>query len=70
MPFPALFGISVTFGLAVWGAVAWHYIWPGLRELRSPETAFSQPVACDDLISAVLALLALAPWETAPLAQM
>jgi len=24
----------------------------------------------DDLISAVLALLALAPWETAPLAQM
>jgi len=37
MPFPALFGISVTFGLAVWGAVAWLYIWPALRELPSSE---------------------------------
>jgi len=37
MPFPALFGISVAFGLAVWGAVAWHYIWPALRERRGPE---------------------------------
>ena len=37
MPFPALFGISVAFGLAVWGAVAWHYIWPALRERPSPE---------------------------------
>jgi len=37
MPFPALFGISVTFGLAVWGAVAWHYLWPALRERPSPE---------------------------------
>jgi hypothetical protein len=26
MPFLALFGISVAFGLAVWGAMAWHYI--------------------------------------------
>jgi hypothetical protein len=25
------------FGLAVWGAVAWHYIWPALRERPSPE---------------------------------
>ena len=37
MPFPALFGISVAFGLAVWGAVAWHYIWPALKERPSPE---------------------------------
>ena len=37
MPFPALFGISVAFGLAAWGAVAWHYIWPALRERPSPE---------------------------------
>ena len=37
MPFPALFGISVVFGLAVWGAVAWHYIWPALRDRPSPE---------------------------------
>jgi hypothetical protein len=26
-----------TFGLVVWGAVAWHYIWPALRERSSPE---------------------------------
>ena len=37
MPSPALFGISVAFGLAVWGAVAWHYIWPALNERPSPE---------------------------------
>ena len=37
MPYPVLFGISVAFGLAVWGAVAWHYIWPMLRERSSPE---------------------------------
>ena len=37
MPTPALFGISVAFGLAAWGAVAWHYIWPALRKHRSPE---------------------------------
>ena len=89
MPFPALFGISVTFGLAVWGAVAWLYIWPALRERPSPENlkpilllhgfrflglafvvpgvvspelpaAFAQPVAYGDLITAILALLALA----------
>ena len=34
---PALFGISVAFGLAAWGAVAWHYIWPALKERPSPE---------------------------------
>jgi len=89
MPFPALFGISVTFGLAVCGAVAWQYIWPALRERPSPENlkpilllhgfrflglafvvpgvvspelpaAFAQPAAYGDLISAILALLALA----------
>src|SRR6185437_7732795 len=36
MPFPVLFGISAAFGLAAWGAVARHYIWPMLRELPSP----------------------------------
>jgi hypothetical protein len=88
MPSPALFGISVAFGLAAWGAVAWHYIWPALRERSSPENlkpilllhgfrflglafmvpgvvspelpaVFAQPVAYGDLITAVLALLAL-----------
>src|ERR1700730_12341506 len=34
---PALFGISVAFGLAAWGAVAWHSIWPMLKERPSPE---------------------------------
>jgi len=37
MPFSALFAISVSFGLAVWGIVAWQYIWPALRERPSPE---------------------------------
>src|SRR5580700_11199889 len=37
MPSPVLFGISVAFGLAAWGAVAWHYIWSALRERSSPE---------------------------------
>src|SRR5262252_3022474 len=93
MPSPVLFGISVAFGLAAWGAVAWHYIWPALRERPSPENlkpilllhgfrflglafvvpgvvspdlpaAFAQPVAYGDLISAVLALLALATLGT------
>src|SRR5258705_9246708 len=37
MPSPVLFGISAAFGLVVWGAIAWHYIWPALRERSSPE---------------------------------
>src|SRR3984893_13026463 len=37
MPSAVLFGISVAFGLAAWGAVAWHYIWPSLREHPGPE---------------------------------
>ena len=37
MASPALFAISVTFGLVVWGAVAWHYLWPSLRDRPSPE---------------------------------
>ena len=93
MPFPLLFGISVAFGLAAWGAVAWHYIWPALRDRPSPENlkpilmlhgfrflglafvvpgvvspelpaAFAQPVAYGDLITAILALLALATLGT------
>jgi hypothetical protein len=93
MPSPVLFGISVAFGLAAWGAVAWHYIWPELRERPSPEnlkpilllhgfrflglafvvpgvvspglpTTFAQPVAYGDLLTAVLALLALATLGT------
>jgi hypothetical protein len=93
MPFPALFGITAVLGLAAWGAVAWHYIWPALRELPalenlkpilllhafrflglaflmpgvvSPElpAAFARPVAYGDLISAILALLALATLGT------
>jgi hypothetical protein len=93
MPSSVLFGISVAFGLAVWGVVAWQYIWPALRERPSPENlkpilllhafrflglafvvtgvvspelpaAFAQPVAYGDLISAILALLALATLRT------
>jgi hypothetical protein len=93
MPSPVLFGISVAFGLAAWGAVAWHYIWPALRERPSPENlkpilllhgfrflglafvvpgvvspelpaSFAQPVAYGDLITAMLALLALATLGT------
>lgn len=37
MPLAVLFGITVAFGLAVWGIVAWQYIWPALRERPSPE---------------------------------
>ena len=90
---PALFGISVAFGLAAWGAVAWHSIWPALKELPSPENlkpilllhgfrflglafvvpgvvspelpaAFARPVAYGDLITAMLALLALTTLGT------
>jgi hypothetical protein len=93
MPFPVLFGISVTFGLVAWGAVAWQYIWPALKELPSPDnlkpilllnafrflgltflmpgvvspdlpSTFAQPVAYGDLITAVLALLALTTLGT------
>jgi hypothetical protein len=93
MPSPVLFGISAVFGLVVWGAVAWHYIWPALREGPSPENlkpilllhgfrflglaflmpgvaspelpaTFAQPVAYGDLLSAILALIALATLGT------
>jgi hypothetical protein len=37
MPSAVLFGISVSFGLAVWGVVAWQYIWPALSERPRPE---------------------------------
>jgi hypothetical protein len=84
-----LFGISAVFGLVAWGAVAWHYIWPALRDRPSNESlkpilllhgfrflglsfvipgvvspglpsAFGQPVAYGDFMSAILALLAVA----------
>jgi hypothetical protein len=93
VPSAALFAISVTFGLAAWGIVAWHYIWPALRDRSNPENlkpilmlhgfrflglafvvpgvaspalpaAFAQPVAYGDLITALLALLALATLGT------
>lgn len=93
MPFPVLFGVSVVFGLTVWGLVALQYIWPVLRKARSPwdlkpilllhgfrflglsflvpgvvspdlPAAFAQPAAYGDLISAVLALVALASLGT------
>jgi len=93
MPFAVLFGISAVFGLAVWGTIAWQYIWPALRERSSPgnlkpilllhgfrflglafvapgvvspalPAAFAQPAAYGDLISAILALLALATLGT------
>ena len=37
MPSPALFGISVVLGLAAWGTVARHYVWPALRDRPCPE---------------------------------
>jgi hypothetical protein len=93
MPSPILFGISVAFGLTAWGTVAWHYIWPALRDRPSPENlkpilllhgfrflglafvvpgvvspelpaSFAQPVAYGDLLTAVLALLALTTLGT------
>jgi hypothetical protein len=93
MPYPVLFGISVAFGLTAWGVVAWHYIWPALRERPSPENlkpilllhafrflglafvvpgvvspelpaTFAQPVAYGDLMTAILALLAVATLRT------
>jgi len=36
MPSAVLFGISVAFGMAVWGTVAWNYIWPALRDRPAP----------------------------------
>jgi hypothetical protein len=37
VPFAILFGISVVFGLAVWSAVARHYLWPALKDRPNPE---------------------------------
>jgi hypothetical protein len=36
MPSRVLSGITVALGLTAWGVVAWHYIWPALRERPSP----------------------------------
>ena len=38
MPSPVLFAVSSAFGLAAWGAVAWHYIWPALKERPSSDS--------------------------------
>ena len=93
MPSRVLFGITVAFGLTAWGVVAWHYIWPALRDRPSPENlkpvlllhafrflglafvvpgvvspelpaTFAQPAAYGDLVTAILALLALASLRT------
>src|SRR6266446_3763283 len=93
MSSPVLFGISVAMSFLAWGTVAWHYIWPALKERPSAEglkpilllhgfrylglafvapgvvspelpAAFARPVAYGDLISAILALLALATLGT------
>jgi hypothetical protein len=37
MSSPALFGISVAMSSVAWGAVAWHYIWPALKERPNTE---------------------------------
>jgi hypothetical protein len=37
MSSPALFGISVAISFVAWGAVAWLYIWPALKEHPSAE---------------------------------
>ena len=37
MSSPALFGISVAISFVAWGAVAWQYIWPALKERPSTE---------------------------------
>jgi hypothetical protein len=44
MPFPALFGISVAFGLAVWGAVAWRYL-AGAQRKFQPQDPEAHPAA-------------------------
>ncbi len=33
----ALFGISVAISFIAWGAVAWEYLWPALKERTSTE---------------------------------
>src|ERR1700687_1097432 len=37
MSSPALFGISVAMSSVAWGEVAWHYIWPALKERPNTE---------------------------------
>ena len=37
MPSAVVFGISVSFGMLVWGIVGWQYIWPALSVRPSPE---------------------------------
>ena len=38
MSFPVLFGTTVVFGMAIWGVVAWLYIWPALRRHTDHES--------------------------------
>jgi hypothetical protein len=38
MSSPALFGISVAISFVAWGAVAWYYFWPALKEHPATQT--------------------------------
>ena len=89
----ALFGINVAISFVAWGAVAWNYLWPALKERSVTEAmkpilllhgfrfiglaflvpgvvsaelpaAFARPAAYGDLITAIVALLALAALGT------
>lgn len=45
MSFPVLFGISVAFGLTIWGAVAWHYYLASTQRTPQPGEPEAHPTA-------------------------